>query len=507
MKKLLALALAAAMLLSICVVAAAEEDGLAGTVVIIHTNDVHGAVEGYAKVAAMKKVYENQGADVLLLDAGGYLSGHPYVETDRGEAAVRLMNAAGYDLAAVGCNEFSYGANRLRELAGKAVFPMVSANVMRGGSAAFRKNQVFTGENGTKIGVFCLTTPQTADLTKEKDLQSITFLSGQALINCAREQVSVLKNQGCDVVICLSHLGIGKGFTSIKLLEEVEGIDYLIDGHSHSTLEEIKSATGGTGKVGDTVITSAGSGFEQIGVLLIKDGESVPMNLAAKNIVVSEDAVSELIDEIKLAVGDDEEKEPEVDMGTVPDVPNGELPDVAEDIVYSDVAAEDWYAGAVGFVTRKGLMNGSDGAFAPMGTLNRAMMVTVLYRMAGSPTVEQNIAFSDVAAGDWYADAVAWAVEQGITTGTSATTFQPTGRITREQLAVFLHRYAGKPDAAADLAAYRDAASVGSYAVDAMAWANAAGFLTGTSADTLSPGQAANRATVATVLMRYLQNS
>jgi hypothetical protein len=151
-------------------------------------------------------------------------------------------------------------------------------------------------------------------------------------------------------------------------------------------------------------------------------------------------------------------------------------------------------------------MNGADGKFTPMGTLNRAMMVTVLYRLAGSPAVEQSGVFTDVAAESWYADAVAWAVAEGITNGATATTFNPNGAITREQLATFLYRYAGSPAVEESLAGYQDADSVGSYARAAMAWANSSGYVTGTSADTLSPKAAANRATVATVLMRYLQS-
>ena len=151
-------------------------------------------------------------------------------------------------------------------------------------------------------------------------------------------------------------------------------------------------------------------------------------------------------------------------------------------------------------------MNGSDGLFSPQGTLNRAMMVTVLHRMAGSPSVESPAAFSDVAEGSWYADAVAWAVDAGITTGTGADTFSPNGAITREQLATFLYRFAASPAVESELSGYVDAGEVGAYAVDAMAWANSNGYVTGTAANTLSPKATANRATVATVLMRYLQS-
>ncbi len=505
-RKFLALLLALTMLLSMGVSASGEGD-LAGTVVVIHTNDVHGAVDGYAKVAAMKDIYEEQGAYVLLLDAGGYLQGHRNVSASRGEGAITLMNAAGYDLAAIGSYEFDYGYERLKELSGKATFPMLSANTRYQGKAVFEANRVFTAADGIKIGVFGLTTPETTEQIVGEKLEGITFLEGDALVQCAREQVALLEEKGCELILCLSHLGIqSEGLTSIELLHDVGGIDVLIDGHDHATLEEIKEATGGSGKVGDTVITSAGSGFEEIGVMLLKDGEAITMNLSAESIIVSDEGVAAKAEKLKAEAAAEEPvpmPEPEENPETEP----GPEPEEQPDITYSDVSAGDWYAGAVAFVTEQGLMNGSGGAFDPKGTLNRAMMVTVLYRMAGSPAVESTPAFLDVAENNWYADGVVWAVEQGITNGISASAFDPNGAITREQLATFLYRYAGSPAVKADLSGYRDAGSVGSYAKEAMGWANANGLVTGTTTDTLSPKNTADRATVATVLMRYLQNS
>jgi len=301
-------------------VIARGEGELAGTLVVIHTNDVHGALDGYAKVAAMKKVYEGQGADVLLLDAGGYLQGHQHVNASKGEAAIELMNAAEYDLAAMGSDEFSYGYSRLKELEKKATFPMVTANVQYQGKEAFQAARVFTA-GSSKVGIFGLTTPKTADKIAADKLENVAFLSDTQLVSCAKEQVAVLQKQNCDVIICLSHLGIGTADSvdSIELLQQVDGIDYLIDGHSHATLEEIKAATGGTGKVGETTVTSAGAGFEEIGVLLIKDGESISMNLAADTIVVSDDAVAAKIEKIKAAAGKEEEAEPQPPEEGVPE--------------------------------------------------------------------------------------------------------------------------------------------------------------------------------------------
>ena len=136
--------------------------------------------------------------------------------------------------------------------------------------------------------------------------------------------------------------------------------------------------------------------------------------------------------------------------------------------------------------------------------------MTILYRLEGTPAVTGTTAFTDVAAGQYYADAVAWAAQNGIVSGTSATTFSPDGVITREQMAAILYRYAQYKGydvtAKADLSMFTDAAQVSTYATDAMAWANASGLISGTSATTLSPAGSATRAQVATILMRFCEN-
>lgn len=178
---------------------------------------------------------------------------------------------------------------------------------------------------------------------------------------------------------------------------------------------------------------------------------------------------------------------------------------------FVDVADSDWYADAVQYVFANGLMAGtSDTTFSPNATTTRAMIVTILYRLEGTPAVTGTTAFTDVAAGQYYADAVAWAAQNGIVSGTSATTFSPDGVITREQMAAILYRYAQHKGydvtAKADLSVFTDAAQVSTYATDAMAWANASGLISGTSATTLSPAGSATRAQVATILMRFCEN-
>lgn len=178
---------------------------------------------------------------------------------------------------------------------------------------------------------------------------------------------------------------------------------------------------------------------------------------------------------------------------------------------FTDVAADAWYADAVQYVYENGLMSGtSETTFSPDLTTTRGMIVTILYRMENEPTVTSTTAFTDVASDQYYANAVAWAAQNGIVSGTTATTFAPNAAITREQMAAILYRYAQfkgyDVSVKADLSVYTDAASVGAYATDAMAWANGAGLITGTSTTTLSPAGNATRVQVAAILMRFCEN-
>ena len=156
----------------------------------------------------------------------------------------------------------------------------------------------------------------------------------------------------------------------------------------------------------------------------------------------------------------------------------------------------------------RGLFNGvSSDLFDPDSAITRAMFVTVLYRMDGAPAVDQKAGFTDVAESSYYAAAVDWAAKNGIVNGVSETSFDPDAPITREQMAAILYRYATywelDVSAEADLSAYEDASTVSAYAQAAMQWAVANGVINGTSATTLEPAGTATRAQAATVLVRF----
>lgn len=198
---------------------------------------------------------------------------------------------------------------------------------------------------------------------------------------------------------------------------------------------------------------------------------------------------------------------------TEPLAPLGDKPcDGGEDCpsaAFTDVSAKDWYHLSIDFVASHDLMGGiGDGKFDPEGTMNRAMLVTVLWRCEGKPTGAKN-PFTDVPAGEWYTDAVAWAAENGIVNGVGDGKFDPLGNVTREQIAVILCRYTEVCDIAdtskrGDLRGYPDVKQVSDYAADALAWAVGEGLILGSEGKLLPQGDA-TRAQVATILMRYLQ--
>ena len=176
---------------------------------------------------------------------------------------------------------------------------------------------------------------------------------------------------------------------------------------------------------------------------------------------------------------------------------------------FSDVAAGDWFSDVVRYVYEQGLMTGtSDTEFSPNLTTTRGMIVSILNRLEGGPTAESS-GFTDVADGDWYAEAVNWAAREGIVAGYEDNTFRPNDPITREQLAAMLMNYAAwkgeDVSARADLSSYNDAASVSSWAAETVQWAVAEGLISGMPGNLLEPQGSATRAQVAAILERFLE--
>ena len=641
-KKVLSLLMAVVMTFSLAVTANAAEEtaqDLNGDIVILHTNDVHGAIAGYAKVAALKDAYEARGAYVLLMDAGDFIQGDPTVSTSEGATAVELMNLAGYDVVSLGNHEFDYGYQNLKDLEADADFAIVDANVLYNGSVAFEDNLVFTTPDGTKIGVFGLDTPETATKAHPAKIQGVTFLAGEDLYDCAQEQVDALTAEGCNYVICLGHLGIddeSAGNRSIDLLEKVEGIDVFIDGHSHSTQDDITAAltaasqAGGneisvdSSMVNGTVLTSTGTKLESVGVVTI-DGETgrIDASTVSAASLTDEDAdvaaraaaiQKEIDDEYgtvfaKTEVALNGEREPgnrteetnlgdlitdalvwgaeregtEVDaavtngggirasiaagditkkdintvlpfgntlsivqvtgaellealeastyctptsIGGFPQVSGieftvdttkaydqGELypgstyygPKSIQRVTIETVGGEPFDANATYTIATNDFMAaGGDTYYAfaaasvnydlgiamdevVMDYITDELKGTVTAEAYGEPagriTVDQGLAFTDVAATSPYYDGIEWAVDEGITNGTTATTFSPYQNCTRAQIITYLWRAAGSPEPASMEPAYTDVTDTSLYFFKAVQWASEQGLVEGETFD------------------------
>ena len=276
MRKFLSVLLAMAMVLSLTVTGFALEDTaatnepevmteeatMAGKTVILHTNDVHGAVNGYACIAALKADYEAKGAEVILVDAGDFSQGTTYVSSTKGADAVTMMNAAGYDVVTLGNHEFDYGYAQLKENMSKAKFKVVCADVFNeDGTPIFDANYTYTTKSGVKVGFFGMETPETQTKANPALIKGLTFATGDAFTKAAADQVAALKD--ADVVICLAHLGIdaeSAPYRSTDLYAAVKGIDFIIDGHSHTVMTK--------GEKGEP-IQSTGTAFANIGVIVI----------------------------------------------------------------------------------------------------------------------------------------------------------------------------------------------------------------------------------------------
>lgn len=270
--------LAAVLALSMLSTAAFAESGETTTIKVFHTNDSHSrakeVVDSSGKLtnigfARFKTFIDSQEADgKLVLDAGDTFHGMPFATIENGNSIAKILKAVGYDAMTPGNHDFNYGYERLDVLAYRAGLKPLAANVTLGGKNAFDK-YLIKNIDGVKVGVFGLATPETAYKTNPKNVVGIDFGDKESVIETAKQMVADLQERDCDVIICLCHLGVDptSDIKSTDIASEVEGIDLIIDGHSHSVLDNYK--------VGDTYIASTGNYLENVGMVTIKvkDGE------------------------------------------------------------------------------------------------------------------------------------------------------------------------------------------------------------------------------------------
>ena len=324
MKKLLAIALSLAMLLS-CGVFATADDALSEDIVILYTNDVHTYIDNpisYDVIAGVKaellKEYEN----VLLVDAGDHVQGTAYGSMDKGETIIKLMNAAGYDLATLGNHEFDYGMVGAMDIIDWAEYPYVSANF-------YHEEDGVRGENvldayalfecgDVTVAILGITTPEsftksTPAYFQDENGNYIYGISGgedgAALYADVQDAVDAAVSDGADAVVALGHLGddpASQPWTSEETIANVSGLDAFIDGHSHSTVEYAEVAD----KDGNAVVlTQTGEYFGRIGMMVI-DAET---GAVSTDFIESEEILETVIGEDgKVVVDEDGEEVTEV---------------------------------------------------------------------------------------------------------------------------------------------------------------------------------------------------
>jgi len=267
--------------------------------VILHSNDTHGydqradGINGMATIAALKKDLQAKGYDVLLFDAGDATQDNNLVNFSQGKSAIAFMNAAGYDAMTLGNHEFDYGQDVTLKRVKEAKFPVLSANIIveATGKPFLKKTDTIIKKGALKIGVFGLTTPETKVTTNPKNIYGLNFLGKDQIFTTAQNEVNKLKAAGCDLIVCLGHLGsedANMGHRSDDVLQNVKGIDIFIDGHDHNKKNL---------RIGNTLLVETGSYTKNIGFIK-HDGQNWKEELMPYGQFKQEDPqVKQLIDQ------------------------------------------------------------------------------------------------------------------------------------------------------------------------------------------------------------------
>ena len=272
-----------------------QEKEESNKITILHTNDTHGRLKadnkiiGIDTVAAIKNNTENS----ILVDAGDTIHGLPFVTLSKGQDAVDLLNAAGYEYIVPGNHDFNYGYSRLMELfknsvtlkSGENKLRLLASNINKDGKSVFEANHIKEMEvNGktVKVGFFGIATQETAYKTNPNNVKGIEFTSP---VDAAKEQVEELEKQGADVIVALSHVGTDESSdpTAYDVIKAVDGIDVYVDGHSHTTFKNGE-------KVNDTLLVSTGEYLSNLGKVEIELDENNEVVNATASLITKEEA-------------------------------------------------------------------------------------------------------------------------------------------------------------------------------------------------------------------------
>ena len=272
------------------------EGPFAGKTIILHTNDMHGGfipeegdgavdggLEGYAAVATIKKDFESKGANVILVDDGDYSQGSVYVSLNSGAAATELMNLVGYDIVGLGNHEFDYGVEQLKSNFEGKNYKVICSNVLEGDKTLF-DSEVIVKAGKVKVGFFGLLTPETQTKVNPNYVKGLTFTEKEDLYATAQKEIDLLKKEA-DVVICLGHLGVDEesvGNQSYDVYANTTGIDFFIDGHSHTVM-----TSGDNGEP----IQSTGTKGANVGVIIIDNAtKKIESNYLIETKMIEADA-------------------------------------------------------------------------------------------------------------------------------------------------------------------------------------------------------------------------
>ena len=278
-----------------------SDDSLEGEVYIVHTNDTHGHYAdtlGFSKVAALRDDLESRGATVFLMDAGDAFQGSAETLLSQGASSVDILNAVGYDVMTPGNHEFDYTLDTYLEYTAELEFPTICANL----DWADTGESVFPGytvleRDGVSLGVFGITTPDTADLISPGLLDDVVFTDPA---EAASEMVATLSALDVDWIVALGHIGVDRSsdYTSDGICAEVEGIDVFIDGHSHTTMSDGKVVDGSIDLVeSDTLIASTGDVLNAIGLVHL-DPEDGPTAELITSYGGKSESVTDVVDSV-----------------------------------------------------------------------------------------------------------------------------------------------------------------------------------------------------------------
>ncbi|MCR5487054.1 MAG: bifunctional metallophosphatase/5'-nucleotidase [Lachnospiraceae bacterium] len=275
---------------------AGNQEEKTGDIVIVYTNDVHCSVDGdigYAGVAAYRNEMAASGNDVLLVDCGDSIQGGPIGTLTEGEAVVRIMNAAGYDIGVPGNHDFDYGAERMIDLFQKADFPFVCCNLidLRTGERVFDPYRILEC-GGKKIAFVGVTAPHTITESapvnfQDKDGKLLYDMmldeTPDRFYRAVQDAVDEARQEGAELCILLSHLGINATYTrflSVDVIRNTSGIDAVLDAHSHSVVEDerVKNKDGK-----EVLLTQTGSHLDRFGKLTIHPDGSMASSLVEES--------------------------------------------------------------------------------------------------------------------------------------------------------------------------------------------------------------------------------